>query len=423
MSALRKSADLQSVKTRHIIVQNEDGTFPPAYSLLAADEKGRGVTEWVQDISVNSVTLFGDVSAGILSFSDVSGLLVNSAPVSGLHPLVPFDSVAPAVSLPDLALSYNYLLQALNGKIIMVNPLPSVTYITVTINSQTSVTLSWTSVGAGYNYNVYLDTILQTTTTETNYTLTGLSIYRVYLVEVETTNTVFSGPRVQRYFLIRRQGIIQQTVYSTGGSPPYLFVLFGSYFDSGAFGNIVIPISSIDMNANEPQIVPVGSSGDNRIFMSDFYLSPPTDLLNVVLWIECDDGCAIRITDPDTNFVTDLINTVSAWSGGLGVGSFKYPADASGNGIFLNLFGGKYYKIECNSTNNNGPTSCKFLYTIPIPSSPPTPVTYIVDTGDANAMLLMSGATPTTLIPPRMGTLPPGVGPTPILIPASWYYI
>jgi hypothetical protein len=423
MSALRSSMDLQSIRTLHIVVQNEDGTFPPAYSLIATDEKGRGNTMLVQDISVNSVTLFGDASAGVLSFSDVSGLLVNSAPISELHPLVPFDSVAPAVSLPDLALSYNYLLQALNGKIITVNPLPFVTHITVTINSQTSVTLSWTSVGAGYNYNVYLDTILQTTTTENNYTLTGLSIYQIYLAEVEASNTVFSGSRVQRFFLIRRQGIIQQTVYSTGGSPPYLFVPFGSYFDSGAFGNIIIPIATINISANGAQIVPVGSFGDNRIFLSDFYLSPPIDLLNMVLWVDCDDGCAIRITDPDTNIVTDLINTESAWSGGSGVGFFKYPADASGNGIFLNLFEGKYYKIECNSTNNIGLTSCRFLYTIPIPSSPPTPVTYIVDTGDANAMLLMSGATPTTLIPPHMGTLPPGVGPTSIPIPASWYYI
>ena len=118
MSALRKSLDLQSVKTRHIVMQNEDSTFPPAFSLLAADEKGRGNTMLVQDISVNSVTLFGDVSAGVLTYSDVSGLLLNSSSISTLPPLQPFDSVPAGVQLSDLVISYNRLLTILNGTII-----------------------------------------------------------------------------------------------------------------------------------------------------------------------------------------------------------------------------------------------------------------------------------------------------------------
>ena len=83
MSALRKSLDLQSVKTRHIVMQNEDGSFPPAYSLIATDAKGLGNTEWVQDISMNSVTLFGNTATGVLAYSDVSGLLLNSVPFAG----------------------------------------------------------------------------------------------------------------------------------------------------------------------------------------------------------------------------------------------------------------------------------------------------------------------------------------------------
>jgi len=83
MSALRKTVDLQSVKTRNLVVQNDDASYPPPFSLLATDAKGLGGTEWVQDISLNSITLLGDVSAGVLTYSDTSGLLLNSVPFAG----------------------------------------------------------------------------------------------------------------------------------------------------------------------------------------------------------------------------------------------------------------------------------------------------------------------------------------------------
>jgi len=81
MSALRRSEDLLSLKTRRIVIQNEDSSYPPAGAVLAMDSKGRGGTVITQDVSLNSVALMGDVSAGVLTYSDVSGLLVNSEPI------------------------------------------------------------------------------------------------------------------------------------------------------------------------------------------------------------------------------------------------------------------------------------------------------------------------------------------------------
>ena len=221
------------------------------------------------------------------------------------------------------------------------------------------------------------------------------------------------------------KSFIAQTEYQAP-SAPYIFVPYGSYFTPSAFGTVISPTAAIDISANNGFIVPYVNPGQsNVIYRSIFYLSPPVNILNMVLWVDCDDGCAIRITDPDTNITTDLINTLSAWRGGPGpegFGPYRFPADAMGNGIFLNLYAGKYYKIECNSTNNSGADSCSFLYTIPVASSPPTPVSYTVITADVNAMSLMSGATVATTIPNYVGTVVPIV-PTPTPIPSSWYYL
>jgi hypothetical protein len=81
MSALRRSEDLLSLKTRRIVIQNEDSSYPPAGAILAMDSKGRGGTVITQDVSLNSIALLGQTTAGILTYSDVSGLLVNSMPI------------------------------------------------------------------------------------------------------------------------------------------------------------------------------------------------------------------------------------------------------------------------------------------------------------------------------------------------------
>jgi hypothetical protein len=435
-------------------VQNDDGTFPPPFSLLATDKKGRGVTEWIQDISVNSVTLFGQATTGTLTYSDASGLLLNSGPVSGgsfsgltsanagvgidisgtaLNPIiglvtpVPFNSVASTVPLDELAQSYNELLAALNGKIISVNLPDSITPITVSATG-ISAQLSWSPAPSGYGYTVYLNGIAQfPDTVGPGYTLTNLEPLTTYTVAVAAhNNNVFSSPLVPTTFTTTNyvQGFIIQTEYQTAAAP-FISVLEGSYFDSTAFGIVNASTAIIDMTGDRGIVPYVDPGQATVIYQSIFCLSPPTDVLNMVLWVDCDDGCAIRITDPDTKVVTDLINTFSAWEGGPGPqggGPYKYPGTASGNGILLNLYAGKYYKIECNSTNNSGADSCSFLYTVPIQSSPPMPVTYTVNTIGDNAMASMSGATFATTIPPFMGTGP--IYPSTInLIPTSWYYI
>jgi hypothetical protein len=119
MSALRRSEDLLSLKTRRIVIQNEDSSYPPAGAVLAMDSTGRGGTVLTQDLSLNSIALLGDASAGILTYSDVSGLLLNSAPIVSLPTPVPFDSVPDSATLPELIESYNHLLSVLNGKLII----------------------------------------------------------------------------------------------------------------------------------------------------------------------------------------------------------------------------------------------------------------------------------------------------------------
>jgi len=105
MSALRKSIDLQSVKTRHIVVQNEDGSFPPAYALLAADEKGRGVTEWTQDISVNSI----NVVNATIQHADISSAVIDYLPQFDLSGNI-YSIVPSYATLPQLIASYNQLI-------------------------------------------------------------------------------------------------------------------------------------------------------------------------------------------------------------------------------------------------------------------------------------------------------------------------
>ena len=120
MSALRRSEDLLSLKTRRIVIQNEDSSYPPAGAVLAMDSTGRGGTVITQDVSLNSVALMGQTTVGILTYSDISGLLVNSVPI-GYLPTPPTVSSVKTTGpslLSDLIVSYNNLLSALDGKLI-----------------------------------------------------------------------------------------------------------------------------------------------------------------------------------------------------------------------------------------------------------------------------------------------------------------
>ena len=205
MSALRKSADLQSVKTRHIVVQNEDGTFPPAYALLAADEKGRGVTEWTQDISVNSVTLVGDASAGVLAYSDVSGLLLNAAPLVGLPPPVPFPPVPDTADLSGTILAFNQFLSVVNGVLVNVTIPPPITSITATQRrwSSTIVDISWNAVQGNYLYKLDISGTIYTNISTTLQEVTGLTPNVQYTVTVNAySSSLFPGPAFTKTFTL-----------------------------------------------------------------------------------------------------------------------------------------------------------------------------------------------------------------------------
>ena len=159
------------------------------------DSKGRGGTVITQDVSLNSVALLGDVSAGILTYSDVSGLLLNSEPISGLPAPVPFDSVADSANLSGLIESYNQLLAVLNGTLISVNLPPPVTGLVATPGVNTA-DLSWNSVGSGYTYTVDLcGATVESDVSGTTYQLTSLVPTTAYNASVSAhNNSVFSGP-------------------------------------------------------------------------------------------------------------------------------------------------------------------------------------------------------------------------------------
>ena len=194
MSALRRSEDLLSLKTRRIVIQNEDSSYPPAGAVLAMDPKGRGGTVITQDVSLNSVALMGQTTAGILTYSDVSGLLVNSEPISTLPAPVSFDSVADSSNLSGLIESYNQLLAVLNGAVITVNLPPSVTGLVAAPDINTA-DLSWNSVGSGYTYTVDLcGSNLATDVSGTTYQLTSLAPATTYTASVSAhNNSVFSS--------------------------------------------------------------------------------------------------------------------------------------------------------------------------------------------------------------------------------------
>lgn len=79
--AQRQTVDLQSVKTRQIVYQNPDGTFPTVGAVLNVTDT-RGHTDWTRDINADSITLVNNINGdGVLTYSDAGDLLLNGAPV------------------------------------------------------------------------------------------------------------------------------------------------------------------------------------------------------------------------------------------------------------------------------------------------------------------------------------------------------
>jgi hypothetical protein len=77
--AHQQTVDLHSLKTRQIVYQHPDGTFPSAGGVLAMGDT-RGHAAWTRDPSVDTITL---ATGGTLAY-DGSDLLLNGVPVQGV---------------------------------------------------------------------------------------------------------------------------------------------------------------------------------------------------------------------------------------------------------------------------------------------------------------------------------------------------
>ncbi len=75
--SLRPTIDVATVKTRSIVYQNPDGTFPAIGGVLTMGDY-TGHAAWTQDPYLNSVTLAG----GVVTY-DGSDLLLNGVPIGG----------------------------------------------------------------------------------------------------------------------------------------------------------------------------------------------------------------------------------------------------------------------------------------------------------------------------------------------------
>jgi len=316
MSALRRSEDLLSLKTRRIVIQNEDSSYPPAGAVLAMDSKGRGGTVITQDLSLNSIALLGDLSAGVLTYSDVSGLLLNSEPISGLPAPVPFDSVPDSANLSDLIESYNELLAVLNGTLITVNPPPVVTGLVATPGVNTA-DLSWNSVGSGYTYTVDLcGSDLVTDVSGTTYRLTSLVPTTSYTASVSAhNNSVFSGPA-------------SSVPFTTGGFP----VVTG------------LTVSSIDVSAASVSWASVGGGYTYNIYKGPTFLADVSGTSYSLTGLTATTAytISIRVTDgiyqgapASASFTTATPLTVTA-SAVTGTGA-KIAWTSAGSGYAYNL--------------------------------------------------------------------------------------
>ena len=71
----RLSSDFHHLKVREIVVQNSDGSYPPAGSVINV-VSDRGKTDWTQDLSLNSITL---APGGVITYNGTD-LVVNGIP-------------------------------------------------------------------------------------------------------------------------------------------------------------------------------------------------------------------------------------------------------------------------------------------------------------------------------------------------------
>jgi hypothetical protein len=83
MDALRNTINTQSIKTKQIVFQYPDGSFPEPGAVLNITDI-HGHTDWTREPNLDSITLVdGSGNTGVVSYTDDDGLLVNGLPVGG----------------------------------------------------------------------------------------------------------------------------------------------------------------------------------------------------------------------------------------------------------------------------------------------------------------------------------------------------
>jgi len=316
--------------------------------------------------------------------------------------------------------------------------IPAVSDFSVNTITSSSANLIWSSLGGEYVYTITYPGFTYTTAPGVlMYELTGLSANTFYTISIVGVLGSYSGPPAGVTFQTAASGpvagFIKQTIYPLSQTPSAQ-VPFGFYFDQNYYGSPAGPATLRDMQANGSSLNFDADPG-LIIYQNSFYLKPPMDISGMVLWIACDDGCAVRYTDPDTLQYVYLVNNGNSWLGGpspAGGGPYIFPSNASGdftndpaitsNGILLNLSSQKYYKFDFITNNRLGSSQCSLAYTIPVEATPGVPVTYTTHLG--GRMYTMSHATLATTIPRDMGAIDPHppIQNDVLLIDYTWYY-
>ena len=139
MAALRRTEEFQSVKTRGLVYQNPNGSFPPLGSVLAATST-TGACAPTVDLSVNSmkvgayVTVGGNISAasvtanshvsvngGLIEYNTLTGLTLNNVPMQSLLSFSPAGRMFPQQTVDSnlIGVSEQYMhgVLAENGRI------------------------------------------------------------------------------------------------------------------------------------------------------------------------------------------------------------------------------------------------------------------------------------------------------------------
>lgn len=80
-SSLTREENLRRLKTRELIVQNNDGTYPAANAVGVIGD-GAGTVKWTTDLALKTVTINGTTGSGELTYdSSRNALLLNGVPV------------------------------------------------------------------------------------------------------------------------------------------------------------------------------------------------------------------------------------------------------------------------------------------------------------------------------------------------------